>query len=114
MFGPMETSYQLLNHSAGTPQPIESRYSPPCSQNASPGPCPIIDSNVAGGSPSEDSNSAYGRGAKCFCQSTLGFFASRSLYWATRARIGPLKSCGSSARSGLSTPYIHTMNKVRG
>src|SRR3546814_16757166 len=29
MFGPIDTSYQLLNHSSGTHQPIESSYRPP-------------------------------------------------------------------------------------
>src|SRR3546814_2472001 len=37
MFGPIDTSYQLLNHSAGTPQPMESSYRPPASHAGSPG-----------------------------------------------------------------------------
>src|SRR5690606_4191541 len=79
MFGPIDTSYQLLNHSAGTPQPIESSYRPPVFQAGSPGPRAIKASKVAGGSSSEDSSSAYGRWRMCFCQSTLGLVASRSL-----------------------------------
>ena len=58
MFGPMDTSYQLLNHSAGTPQPIESSYRPPFFHSASPGPRAIMDSKVAGGSPSDESRLA--------------------------------------------------------
>ena len=114
MLGPIDTSYQLLNHSAGTPQPIESSYRPPVFHAGSPGPRAISASKVAAGSSSDDSSPAYGRWRMCSCQSTSGFSASRSLYCATRARISPVRSCGSCARSGLSTPYIHTANKVRG
>src|SRR5690606_40386208 len=114
MFGPIDTSYQLLNHSAGTPQPIESSYRPPVFHAGAPGPRAISSSKVPAGSSSDDSSSAYGRWRMCEGQSTSGFSACRSLYCATRARMSPSSPFGSCARNGLSTPYIHTANSVRG
>src|SRR3546814_12096266 len=114
MFGPIDTSYQLLNHSAGTPQPIESSYRPPVFHAGSPGPRAISSSKVPDGSSSDDSSSAYGRWRICESQSTFGFSAPRSLYIATRARISPLRSRGSCPRRGLSTPYIPPANSATG
>src|SRR3546814_18503137 len=87
MFGPIDTSYQLLDHSAGTPQPIESSYRPPVFHAGSPGPRAISSSKVPGGSSSDDSSSAYGRWRLCEGQSTSGFSAPRSLDIAPRARL---------------------------
>src|SRR3546814_13861638 len=114
MFGPIDTSYQLLNHSAGTPQPMESSYRPPVSHAGSPGPRAISSSKVPGGSSSDDSSSAYGRCRICEGQSTSGFSAPRSLYIATPARLSPLRSRGICPRRGLSTPSLHPAHSVRG
>src|SRR3546814_2735915 len=56
MLGPIDTSYQLLNHSAGTPQPLESSYRPPVHHAGPPGPREISASNVQRGSLSDDSS----------------------------------------------------------
>src|SRR3546814_18230022 len=92
MFGPIDTSYQLLNHSAGTPQPMESSYRPPVSHAGSPGPRAISSSKVPGGPSSDDISAAFGGCRIGAGQSTSGFSAPRSLYIATRARIYTLRS----------------------
>src|SRR5690606_41444878 len=87
MFGPIDTSYQLLNHSAGTPQPMESSYRPPVFHAGSPGPRAISSSKVPGGSSSDDSSSAYGRWRICEGQPTCGFSVASTSSYETRARL---------------------------
>src|SRR3546814_18441824 len=61
MFGPIATSYQLLNHSAGTPQHMESSYRPPVSHAGSQGPRPLSSSKFPCGLSSDVSRPATDR-----------------------------------------------------
>src|SRR3546814_17268640 len=97
MFGPIDTSYQLLNHSAGPPQPMESSYRPPVFHAGSPGPRAISSSKVPGGSSSDDSSSASGMWRICQGQSNPGFSAPRSFYLPTPAPTTPLTDRTSAA-----------------